>query len=408
MGARLAYWYPENGQYLAQNQLHVISNGHDRVVSRALDRNVGGTQWMPGGKAFLACGDDGAHGAAWSIGVDGSIERLTLGGLTMVCDSYSDGTFDSGIAASIARNGTLAFVATDARHARELYVVRSLHDPRPPRRLTHFNDWLEGVQLGRTTQFRWSGPHREPETGVLIYPPGMRLRQRYPIVVFIHGGPGEASIDSFVWESWPMAQLIAARGFLVFQPNYRGSDDHGNAFMLGIYRDTVAGPAADILSGLAAVKALPQADPARVAVCGWSYGGLLTSWLIAQRHDWRAAVSGAAVNDEREEYDLSTSNVQDRYYLGTSPYAPGGALIYEQQSPLTYAAAVTTPTLIWSTTGDPVVPTTMSYSFFHALHERGVPSAFVEYVAASHGPDTPVMVEELSTRWLAWLNHYLR
>jgi dipeptidyl aminopeptidase/acylaminoacyl peptidase len=405
-GNRFAYWYPEAGNYLAQNQLHVVVGGKDRIVSRRLDRNVGGTAWMPGGKAFLACGDDGAHGATWRIGIDGSISLVSLGGLTMTCDSYSDSTFDSGIAASIGHTGGIAFIATDARHARELFYVSKLGAF--PRRLTHFNDFLDGIAAGGETRFAWKGPGGEPETGVIITPPFMRTGEKYPLVVLIHGGPGEASIDSFVWESWPLAQLIAAHGYVVFQPNYRGSDDHGNRFMLAITGDTVDGPSKDILSGLRAAKRLSFVDARRVAVCGWSYGGLLTSWLETMDHEFRAAVSGAAVNDETEEYNLSVSNVQNKYYLGVSPFAPGGAAIYAAQSPITFASHITTPTFIWSTTSDAVVPTTMSYSMYHALKEAKVPVKFVEFDAASHGPSTPVMTEELTKMWLAWLDRYLR
>jgi dipeptidyl aminopeptidase/acylaminoacyl peptidase len=405
-GWRLLYSYPRRGNYLAENEIHVIAGGQDRVISRRLDRNIGGAAWLSGGRAILACGDDGAHGAAWSIGVDARVRRIAFGGLTMTCDSYSSSTFDCGIAASVARGGAIAFVATDRRHARELYYVRSLRAA--PVRLTHFNDFLNARLIGRVTPFSWKGPAQEPETGVLVYPPAMRAGGRYPIVVLIHGGPGLASIDSFVWESWPLAELIASHGYVVFEPNYRGSDDHGNAFMLAIYRDTVAGPSRDILSGLEAVKRLPHVDPSRVAIGGWSYGGLLTSWIIEHDHEFRAAVSGAAVNDETEEYDLSTSNVQNRYYLGTSPHVPGGAAVYDSQSPIAYAQDVRTPTFIWSTTGDAVVPTTMSYSMYHALKENHVPVKFVEFVAPSHGPDTPVMVEELSRMWIDWFDHYLR
>jgi dipeptidyl aminopeptidase/acylaminoacyl peptidase len=402
---RLAYWYPVDGNYLAENQLHVLYSGTDTIVSRALDRNIGGTIWLPDG-SFLACGDDGAHGATWKIGVDGRVQELPLGGLTMVCDSYSSSTFDSGIAASVSRRGGIAFIATDARHARELYVLSSVYGV--VRQLTDFNEFLDATDVGRMRQFAWSGPGGQPETGVLTYPPHANPKTRYPIVVLIHGGPGLASIDSFTWESWPLAQLIAAHGYIVFEPNYRGSDDHGNAFMLAIFRDTVAGPSSDILSGLAAVERLPNADPSRVAVCGWSYGGLLTSWLITQDHRWRAAVSGAAVNDEVDEYNNSVSNVQNAYYLGTSPYAPNGINIYREQSPITYASQVTTPTLIWSTTGDPVDPATQSYAFYRALHEHHVPVRFVEFDAATHGPDTPRMTEELTRMWIGWLDRYMK
>ena len=138
--------------------------------------------------------------------------------------------------------------------------------------------------------------------------------------------------------------------------------------MTAIVRDTVRGPSADILAGLEALKQNRRVDASRVAVSGWSYGGELTSWLIGHVHTWRAAVSGAAVNSEFDEYNLSTSNVQDRYPLGASPYTGDGQRIYRDNSPITYYAQITTPTLIWATTLDPVVPIPQAYALIPCLN----------------------------------------
>ena len=202
--------------------------------------------------------------------------------------------------------------------------------------------------------------------------------------------------------------MIASRGYVVLQPNYRGSDNLGNAYMTAIVGNTVAGPSADILAGLSALERLGGVDGSRVAVCGWSYGGELTSWLIGHDHRWRAAVSGAAVNSEFDEYNLSTSNVQDRYPLGTSPYTDDGQRIYRDNSPITYYAQITTPTLIWGTTLDPVVPITQSYALYHALHDNHVPVRFAVFPAATHGPADPRQTAELTTLWLDWLDAHLR
>ncbi len=109
-----------------------------------------------------------------------------------------------------------------------------------------------------------------------------------------------------------------------------------------------------------------------------------------------------------QSYDLSVSNVQDRYLFGTSPYAEGGLEIYRAQSPITFASKITTPTLIWGTTGDAVVPVTMSYAMFRALRERHVPVKFVVFPGASHGPGNPVQVADLTDIWLDWLDRYLK
>jgi dipeptidyl aminopeptidase/acylaminoacyl peptidase len=256
----------------------------------------------------------------------------------------------------------------------------------------------------------WNGPDGFAEDGVVTYPPSLEETKtpRCPVVLLIHGGPGESSTRDLVWEDWPLAQMIASRGYVVLQPNYRGSDNLGNAYMTAIVRNTVAGPSADILAGLDALAKTGTVDPSRVAVSGWSYGGELTSWLIGHDHRWRAAVSGAAVNSEFDEYNLSTSNVQDRYPLGTSPYAGDGQRIYRDNSPITYYAQITTPTLIWGTTQDPVVPITQSYALYHALHENGVPVRFAVFPASTHGPADPRQRAELTALWLSWLDDHLR
>ncbi len=201
--------------------------------------------------------------------------------------------------------------------------------------------------------------------------------------------------------------MIASRGYIVLQPNYRGSDNLGNAYMTAIVRNTVVGPSADILAGLTALERFPDVDASRVAVSGWSYGGELTSWLIGHDHRWRAAVSGAAVNSEFDEYNLSTSNVQDRYPLGATPYTDDGERIYRENSPITFYAQITTPTLIWGTTLDPVVPITQSYALFHALKERHVPVRFAVFAAATHGPADPRQRAALTRLWLDFLGEHL-
>lgn len=405
-GARWVYSYPRGGNYLANNTIVPLGNA-GRSITVNLDLNAGGALWMPDGKSLVICADRETRVGAWEFELNGRFSALPLGGLNISCDSYQDSEFDSGLGAAVSKSGALAFVGSDSKHPRELYYLRSLFAA--PVRLTHFNDALSGIALGAQRQISWRSTDGFTEYGVVTFPPGMKTGRKYPIVVDIHGGPGQASIQDFApAPQWPRPQLIAARGYVVFEPNYRGSDDAGNAFLLAIAGDPVRGPASDILSGLAAVEHLPQADPTRIGVCGWSYGGQLTSWLITQDHRWRAAVSGAAVDNEIEEYAFSESNVQDRYYQKTSPFAPGGDAVYRNNTPITFSSTVTTPTLIWSTAGDPVVPITQSYEFYRALKERGVPVRFAVFPGGTHGPGNEQQRETLTTLWLDWLDKYMR
>lgn len=409
-GTMLAYSYPRGGNFLGQNELHVREAGADRVLAPSFDRDIGGAVWEPNRQALLACGNDGTHSRLYELSASGAIRTIDLSGLEITCDAYQSSTFDAGIAVSAARAGAFAFVATDRRHLRELYYSGPGSGIR---RLTHYNDFLDRVTLGRIEPITWTSSDGFAESGVVHYPPNAISGRKYPIVVDIHGGPGLAEIESAAGKSyggdWPIEQLIAAHGYIVFAPNYRGSDNAGNAFLLAIVGDTVVGPARDITEGLAAVKALPSADGSRVAVCGWSYGGLLTSWLIGHDRSWKAAVSGAAVNVESQSYDLSVSNVQDSYYQGgVTPYRGDGMAHYQAVSPIAYAKDVTTPTLVWGTTRDPVVPVSMSYAFYHALHDNGVPVKFVVFDAPTHGPNAPRNTRELTDLWLGWLDLYMR
>src|SRR5580692_594791 len=403
-GSHLAYWYPLGGDFNAENTVRVMGGGHDIAIAPTLDRNIAASLWFPDSKRLLLCGSDGTQTLFWTADLTGAVQPVPLGDLHPVCDPYSSSTFDAGSAAAIARDGTIAFLATTSATARELYVLPP--GSTKPRRLTHVNDFLAGLRLGYMSELRWTGPGDFAEDGVVTEPPSNG--GKYPVVVLIHGGPGLSNARDFVWEQWPLAQAIAARGYVVFQPNYRGSDNLGNAYMTAIVHDTVVGPSADIMSGLAALERRPNVDASRVGVCGWSYGGELTSWLIGHYHNWRAAVSGAAVNSEFDEYNLSTSNVQDRYPLGTSPYTGDGERIYRENSPITYYAQITTPTLIWGTTLDPVVPITQSYALYHALVDNHVPVRFAVFPAATHGPDGPRQTAELTQLWLDWLDEHMR
>src|SRR5262249_11984647 len=146
----------------------------------------------------------------------------------------------------------------------ELYYLESANSS--PRRLTNFNREVASRNLGRVETITWQGPNTFQENGILVYPPEFSSGQKYPLVLLIHGGPQSASTEAF--SAW--AQLIAAHGYLVFQPNYRGSDNLGNAYQRAIYKDWGEGPGRDVMAGLEAVKQRGFVDEGRIAVTGWS------------------------------------------------------------------------------------------------------------------------------------------
>ena len=213
-----------------------------------------------------------------------------------------------------------------------------------------------------------------------------------------------ASLERF--NAW--AQLIAAKGFVVFEPNYRGSDNLGNAYQRAIFKDQGDGPGKDVMAGLEAVKKRGFVDDKKIAVTGWSYGGYMTTWLIGHYHVWKTAIAGAAVTDLVDQYNLSDGNVARRAIYGGSPWTGDDLARYREQSPITYARDVKTPTLIVATTGDARVTVTQSYKFYHALKDNGVPVKFVAYPVPGHFPGDPARQKDVYRRWVAWLDEQLR
>lgn len=389
-GSHVAYAYPRDGDPGNGTDIYVASSagGEGTSVTRTLDRNVSG-HWMPEGKALLLTGNDGTRAALWVEPLDGPARKLALGDIV----SYSDVT--------VGKDGAIALVGSAAGRPPELYYLAS--PTATPQRLTDFHREIAALELGQTEPIEWKGPGGFREDGVLTFPPSFEPRKTYPLVLVIHGGPTGASSEEFD----ALVQLMAARGWVVFQPNYRGSDNLGTAYQHAIVNDAGAGPGQDVMAGLAAVKARGFVDTTRIAVSGWSWGGFMTTWLIGHYAGWRAAMAGAAAIDLFDMYALSDLNVTPRHTLVGSPWVAGREQRYREQSPLTYASRIRTPTLILHDTRDARVTITQAYKLYHALKDNGVPVEFVAYPVAGHFPGDPVRARDVYARWLAWFDQYL-
>jgi dipeptidyl aminopeptidase/acylaminoacyl peptidase len=395
-GSKVAFWYPRDGD---PNNFHEIcmapaAGGEAKCLTRPLDRCLYQSIWMPDGKSLLVGGNDGTRVSMWVQPLDGPARRLELGSVSPSWSFWVD--------ANVGKNGELAFTGSEARHPTELYYMASADSA--PRRLTEFNQEVAALDLARPETVSWNGPDGFREDGVLMLPPGFSPQRKYPLVLLVHGGPHAASTESFS----ALPQLFAAHDFLVFMPNYRGSDNLGNAYYRAIFKDAGAGPGKDVMAGVEAVKQRGFIDPERIAVTGWSYGGYMTTWLIGHYHIWKTAVAGAAVTDLSDQYNLSDGNVARRYAYGGSPWVGGYDQHYREQSPITYASQIRTPTLILSDTGDARVPITNSYRLYHALKDNNVPVKFFAWPVSGHSPADPVRTRDVDRRWLTWLDEHLR
>src|SRR5215469_10232202 len=397
-GDEVAYLYLHGPDAISDNDLYVgsASGGTVRDVSADLDRNIVSTfAWLPDGSGVVVMADDHIGGKLYVQPLHGKGRALNLGTLNALDVTSS-------------AKGALAVVADSATQAPELYVL-----PTPdsaPVRLTSFNSGFAGYAYPKSVEVQWRAPDGQPNDGILTYPNGYQPGSHYPLVVYSHGGPEAASSEDFdSGEIGPLRDLFAARGYLVFEPNYRGSDNLGNAHEHAIYRDPGAGPDSDVISGIRMLQKKGIVDSSRIAAVGHSYGGYMTAWLISHQHFWRCAVVADGAVDWTEEYELSAAGnlAWARDSLGGGPWDKQSAELYRTGSPMTYAGDITTPTLILSGTDDTTVPITESFALYHALSSRDIPVKFIGIPGAHHSPQDPVHRELYYGAIVEWVAAHL-
>lgn len=391
-GDAIAYSRSAHGDDTNGNAIYVthVGGGPGADIRARIDRTINGKAWAPDGKALWLFGPDGAHTAGWYVSPNGAIRRINFGNVAVS---------QTGIAAR--KTGALAFTGTTTSHPAELYYLASPNAQ--PVRLTNFNGFISKYQLGRVREVTWRNDGFN-EDGVLTLPPGYNASKAYPLVLVIHGGPQSASTQA--WNS--QNQLFAAHGYLVFNPNYRGSTNHGDRYQHAIWHDAGAGPGRDVMAGIAALERSYKVDKGRIAVSGWSYGGYMTSWMTGHYNIWKVAVAGAALNDWFDDYNVAFYVYTDVPWFGGSPWDPKYSAMWRAQSPITYAQAIKTPTLIMGDIGDNNVTITNSFKMFHALRDNGTTVQFVAYPVHGHFPSDPLRSEDVTKRWLAWIDRYLK
>ena len=392
-GHWLAVVCPIDGHVKNQTELLILpaAGGEFTRVSAPLDRNFSRALWTADAKALIGTAPDGTFSGLWTIPVTGAASRWKLG---KVCVS-GQGDID------IARDGRIVMIGTEAQRPAELYL---LNGPQTEIvRLTDFQSEVAALKLGRMESLFWKSEEGLPLSGVLTFPPDFDAGKKYPLLLNIHGGPWGSSHETFSERS----QLFAGRGFVVFEPNYRGSDNAGNALYSAVYRDHGAGPGRDVMAGLAELKKRPYVDANRIGVSGWSYGGYMTTWLIGHYQGWKAAMAGAAVIDLEDDYNLNDLRLFTRAFSDTLT-TPKDLELMKEQSPMTSVDHMKTPLLMISDTGDMRVPVTQSYKLFHALRERGQEVRMFLYPVPGHFPADPYRIRDIDRRWMEWFADRLK
>ncbi|HZY95833.1 MAG TPA: S9 family peptidase [Candidatus Cybelea sp.] len=392
-GAHIAYSCAKGDTQVNLSELCVTSpqGGVGSRVSASIDRPIGDAAWLGDSKSLLFVAPDRASVALYRISLTGRSDRLDTDGINI----------SSPLQGATAPDGSLVFVGSSTTRPAELFI-RSADGQ--TKRLTNFNAAISNLSLASAERITFPTSTGITGDAVLYRPPGYEPGKRYPLVVFIHGGPTSSSMLSFSF--W--AQLMAVRGWLVLQPNYRGSDDLGLTYQHAVLYDPEDGPGKDIMAAVKVVRGRGIVDTSRIAVCGWSYGGIMTAWMISKYHIWRAAVSGASVDDWITDYGTADDSLADVDLFHGSPFVGANAAEWRRASAISYVADVTTPVLILSDVGDNRDSFATSSMYWRALRDNHKDATLRVWPVNGHSPHDPVRLADVYHYWIDYIAEHFR
>jgi dipeptidyl aminopeptidase/acylaminoacyl peptidase len=347
----------------------VASKQSKDVSSPSFDLSPGELHWSPDSRQIAFTAGVRVYRDSWTFDIaSGRYVRTTEGRTIGALSASRDGK-------------SLAFTMETSTTPSDVYVTVGSAEPR---KLTDENPQVRDFAMGETEVLRWKSTDGLEVEGILLKPVNFDSSRRYPLLVVIHGGPTGAFHDTFRLSAGDPGHHWAGQGWAVLYPNPRGSTNYGQKFMQGNIPDWGGGDYRDIMSGVDAVIKRGAADPERLAVMGWSYGGYMTCWVVSQTGRFKAAMMGAGLANLTSMY--GTTDVPGylaAFFKGTPTKAT--LSLYAERSGLTFADKVTTPLLILHGGNDERVPIGQPMEFYRALKDRGKTVELVFYPRAGHG-----------------------
>ena len=344
------------------------SGGAARVLLPEATFEAENVNWSKDGRAVYVTANMGVHNQL--IRVDVTSRQMTS--LTKGEHSLGAWSYFSDLDQHVFTRNTPAWPS-------EVHLLSSSGGE--PRRVTHVFDYLgERFKIGRHERFTWKGADGQQVEGILTYPVDYKAGQRYPLIVYTHGGP--AASDKFGFAS--DIQVYAGKGYAVLRPNYRGSTGYGDAFLRGMLKGYFQQAHLDVMTGTDALIAEGVADPDKLVKMGWSAGGHMTNKIITFTDRFKAASSGAGAANWISMYAQSDFRDFRTPWFGGTPWQKDAPIdLYWGHSPLKDVANVKTPTIFLVGEQDPRVPMAQSVEMYRALQYNGVPTKL--YIAPREG-----------------------
>jgi dipeptidyl aminopeptidase/acylaminoacyl peptidase len=388
-GKWIAYWQggdPKLIEY-ASNKLAIVpaAGGAPKILTPTLDRNIAEPTWSDDSKSLTFMVEDDRAQYLGRVSVDGGPVQHVFG----------------------ARQEVSAFTA---RHGKYALLINSLQQPAEvfawdgasqPRQISHQNEWLKGINLAPVQEIAFKSKDGTDVHGFLLKPPGA-TGGHLPTILRIHGGPQSQFPDEFSFE-W---QILAAHGYAVVAANPRGSTGRGTKYCAGIYAAWGTVDVQDVLAAVDYAVKTGVADPGRLGVGGWSYGGMATDYTIASDTRFKAATSGASIADIIGGYgnDQYTHDYETELGVPWKNLATWEKVSY----PFLHADRIKTPTLFLGGDLDMNVPLHNGEQLYQAERSMGLDTELIVYPGQYHELRVPSYLKDRETRYIAWYDKHLK
>lgn len=391
-GRSFAYTARTDGEWeLLLDKIWVMDpdGGDRRIVSGAFDGNIGNFVWAPDASAILFSGLHGTNNNLYRINLGSdSVEQITSSAGSLAPSSFS------------RDRAKMAYVFQDFDTPADIWVGPT--DGTGAVQLTDVNPTItDELVLGQGEVIRWESRDGTEIEGILMLPAEYQSGV-LPLLLHIHGGPAGVFRNSFsasnhVWAGLGYAQLF---------PNVRGSSGYDDDLLRGNLRDIGSGDYEDLMTGVDELISRGIADPDKLGLRGWSYGGILGGWTITQTDRFKGASVGAMVSDWTSEYGPGFNHDVRLWYIGGTPWDNTDE--WRERSALTHVANVTTPTLVLHGINDRTDTEPQSMMFFQALKDQGKITRYIRFPREPHGFQEPRHQRTRDVEEIRWIQKYVR
>jgi len=391
-GKEIAYLASDDKTFaLAESKIWImdVQSKSYRKVSGDFQGGIRTYWWTPDGKSLLFSAGVRTNAHLFRLDLtSGKITQLTKGGGVIGSCSFStDAT-------------KLAYIYSHTQQPPDIWFATLPQVE--PRRLTEVNPWIKELALASAQVITWKSKDGLPIEGLLYLPPDYKPGTPIPLILYIHGGPAGVFMNSFR----ASYHIYAGLGYAALCPNVRGSSAYGDKLLQGNMNDLGGGDYEDLMSGVDEVIKRGIADPEKMGVKGWSYGGILGGWTITQTNRFKAASLGAMVADWNSEYGQGFNYDVRFWYIGGKPWT--NPEDYQRMSSITYIKNATTPTLLLHGERDVTCTIEQSMNFYTGLKEEGKTVRFIRFPREPHGFREPHHQRIRDVEEISWMQKYVR